>query len=54
MSFTYARILPDGEAAKDPAEWAYWPVSMIPIALLGLVLSLRLWNARPQKAAVAK
>jgi OPA family glycerol-3-phosphate transporter-like MFS transporter len=54
MSFTYARILPDGEVARDPAAWIHWPTSMIPIALLGLVLALRLWNARPQKATVAK
>ena len=45
---------PDGEhlyanpAAKDIDNWTIWPYAMIPVALLGLVLSIWLWNARPQ------
>jgi OPA family glycerol-3-phosphate transporter-like MFS transporter len=48
MSFTYARILPDGEIAKDPDSWIHWPISMIPVALIGFVLAIRLWNAKPR------
>jgi OPA family glycerol-3-phosphate transporter-like MFS transporter len=47
MSFTYGRILPDGAEASDPERWRLWPLSMIPVALVGLLLALRLWNARP-------
>ncbi len=54
MSFTYAVILPREElgvggaiagAATDPAKWIAWPIAMIPAALLGLFLAVRVWNA---------
>lgn len=53
MSILYAYILPsdvrgtDGAtAAADPANWKAWPLSMIPIALVGLLLARRVWNAQ--------
>lgn len=62
MSLMYAIILPDpklnaagklfGEAL-NPDKWIAWPVSMIPIAALGFVLSLRLWNAKPKAKSSA-
>ena len=57
MSGTYALILPDEEldaagritgAAADPANWRAWPLAMIPMAIIGLVLAFRLWNAKPK------
>ena len=56
MSFTYARVLPsdslaEGDAlpaASDPSNWLAWPVSMIPLALIGLFLATRIWNAKPK------
>jgi len=57
MSLTYGLILPKmqlnelGEligSATDPANWKPWPLAMIPLAALGLVLALRLWNAKPK------
>ncbi len=57
MSFTYAILLPEerlneaGEIvgpATNPDNWLSWPVAMIPMALIGLLLALRVWNARPQ------
>jgi MFS transporter, OPA family, glycerol-3-phosphate transporter len=62
MSLTYGILLPkeqfDAEGnlvgpATDPSQWVAWPAAMIPLALLGSVLALRLWNARPtgKKAA---
>lgn len=48
MSFTYGKILPDGEAAGDPDNWLAWPIAMVPIALLGLFLATRVWNAKPK------
>jgi OPA family glycerol-3-phosphate transporter-like MFS transporter len=29
-------------------NWTAWPVAMIPVALIGLVLARRVWNAKPQ------
>lgn len=56
MSFTYARILPSDELAEgqvlaeaaDPSNWLAWPWSMIPVALIGLILATRIWNAKPK------
>jgi MFS transporter, OPA family, glycerol-3-phosphate transporter len=62
MSFTYAVILPkeqlaaDGTlvgAATDPANWQAWPVSMIPLAALGLFMAWRIRNAKPKAKASA-
>jgi len=57
MSGLYYFILPREEldtagnltgAATDPNNWWPWPVSMIPLALIGTLLALRLWNAKPK------
>jgi OPA family glycerol-3-phosphate transporter-like MFS transporter len=59
QAWLYGRYLPadkvacpDGSmvsnpAAKDIDNWTIWPYAMIPVALIGLVLSIILWNARP-------
>jgi hypothetical protein len=28
-------------------DWAYWPYFLVPFAVIGLVLSLRIWHAKP-------
>ncbi len=48
QAFLYGAMLPTGDAAKDPANWAIWPGAMIPAAFVGLVLCASIWNARPQ------
>jgi OPA family glycerol-3-phosphate transporter-like MFS transporter len=57
MSLTYANILPQEEfdeaqnlvgPVTDPANWSGWPISMIIIAILGLGLATRVWNAKPK------
>jgi MFS transporter, OPA family, glycerol-3-phosphate transporter len=53
QSFLYGRILPSGDAAKDPANWKQWPLAMLPVALVGLLLATRVWNARPQRQTAA-
>jgi len=53
QSFLYGAILPQGDAAKDPGSWIQWPVAMLPVAVVGLVLATRVWNARPQRAPAA-
>jgi len=62
MALTYGIILPDEElnaageivgASTDPANWLLWPVAMVPFALVGLILALRVWNAKPKAAKPA-
>ena len=57
MSGLYIFILPREELdeagnlvgpATDPANWSPWPLSMIPLALIGTLLAMRLWNAKPK------
>ena len=57
MSFTYALILPRVQVddlgdltgpATDPANWQAWPISMVPLALLGLLLAWRIRSAKPK------
>ena len=44
--------LPDAKAdapyAADPQHWQRWPMAMLPVAVVGLVLATRLWNAQPK------
>ena len=57
MSALYFFILPREEldaagnlvgAATQPENWVSWPISMIPMAVIGTLLALRLWNAKPK------
>ncbi|MEM6289849.1 MAG: MFS transporter [Myxococcota bacterium] len=48
MSFTYGALLPEGEAQGVLDNWSPWPVAMVPVALIGLVLARRVWNAKPK------
>jgi len=41
-------LVPNPEAA-NPDNWRVWPYAMIPIALIGFVLTLRIWNAKPTR-----
>ncbi len=34
-------------AASDIANWKIWPYLMIPVAAVGLVLAIKVWNAKP-------
>jgi OPA family glycerol-3-phosphate transporter-like MFS transporter len=34
------------DAAKDVHNWSAWPIAMVPVAAIGLALSIRIWNAR--------
>jgi MFS transporter, OPA family, glycerol-3-phosphate transporter len=49
----YAKALPAGDLAKDPANWKVWPQAMLPVAVIGLLLCMTIWNARPSKGASA-
>jgi OPA family glycerol-3-phosphate transporter-like MFS transporter len=56
MSLVYMYILPDDSnpaVAGNPENWIWWPVSMIPVALIGLLLATRVWNAKPKSIKAA-
>ncbi len=40
-------LIPTGVEAKTAANWINWPSVMIPVAIIGLLLCTRVWNARP-------
>lgn len=59
QSFLYGAMLPaskirnaagdlvDNPDSHDIGNWSIWPWAMMPVALIGFVLTLRIWNARP-------
>ncbi len=61
QSFLYGAYLPASKirdandclvsnpAAKDLDNWYIWPAAMIPIAIIGFALALKIWNARPTR-----
>ena len=46
-SFILGKVLPTGDAARDPSHWWAWPLVMAPAALAGFLLATRVWNAKP-------
>jgi OPA family glycerol-3-phosphate transporter-like MFS transporter len=61
QSFIYGAMLPPSkirdsagclvnnpEAAKLE-NWTIWPYAMVPVALVGFLLTLRIWNAKPTR-----
>jgi OPA family glycerol-3-phosphate transporter-like MFS transporter len=48
QGFVYGAVLPESHTpeAQDVANWRAWPLAMIPMAVIGLVLSLSVYNAR--------
>jgi len=60
MALTYGYLLPEEQldsagtiigAATQPDQWIWWPLAMVPMALIGLLLTTRVWNAKPKAAA---
>jgi MFS transporter, OPA family, glycerol-3-phosphate transporter len=56
VSQFYGRTLPEKgtPAAKDIENWHAWPAAMIPMAVIGLALAIKLWNARVHAKSPAK
>lgn len=52
QSFAIGRLAPTGDAKTRPGEWLEWPLFLIPLAAIGFILALRIWNARPQPRGV--
>lgn len=48
QSLLVGLALPTGDDAKLAANWTSWPVAMVPVAIVGLLLCLRVWNAKPR------
>ncbi len=53
VSFILGKVLPAKEAAKIAANWKPWPLVILPATVIGFLLALRLWNARPKSRAAA-
>ncbi|MBI2395032.1 MAG: MFS transporter [Deltaproteobacteria bacterium] len=51
VSLILGKVLPEAAAAKVAANWRVWPLVMLPATVIGFVLALRLWNARPKSKA---
>ena len=49
QSLSIGALAPVGEAAKDPNNWSNWPLFLMPWALVGCLLSMKIWNAAPKK-----
>jgi OPA family glycerol-3-phosphate transporter-like MFS transporter len=48
QAFVYGHVLPTGQDVADSTNWRVWPLAMIPLAVIGLGLSLSVYNARVQ------
>jgi OPA family glycerol-3-phosphate transporter-like MFS transporter len=65
QSFIYGSALPElkirdahgclvsNPEAANVDNWRVWPYAMIPVALVGFLLALRIWNARPTRGRPA-
>lgn len=47
QSFAIGKLVPVGEAAKDPANWRLWPLFLLPFAAIAFAFTLRIWRALP-------
>lgn len=51
QSVVLGRITPKGDLSADPSNWTAWPVFLVPFAVIGTVLAIRIWNAAPRNAS---
>lgn len=49
QSVIIGSITPTGDAAKIASNWFWWPIFLVPFALIGFALSLKIWHAVPKK-----
>ena len=43
----FSRLAPSAEAQAVTSNWSFLPLMYLPIAILGVVLASRIWNAKP-------
>ena len=55
QGFVLGKITPTGEAAADPSNWRMWPLFLLPFAIAGFLMTLKIWGAIPagRKGAAA-
>jgi OPA family glycerol-3-phosphate transporter-like MFS transporter len=52
MALLYSFILPSVSCDRIAVEnWIAWPIAMIPMALIGFILALKIWDAKPKAHA---
>ena len=49
QSLVIGKLVPVGEAANDPNNWIAWPLFLLPFAVIGFGLTLKIWNALPSR-----
>ena len=47
-SLVLKKVLPAKPASHEAAAWWTWPTAILPVAILGFLLTLFLWNAKPK------
>ena len=48
QSFIIPMLLPEGDELKVATNWQWWPIFLIPFTLIGIGLSIKIWNALPK------
>ena len=49
MALLYSNILPSGACERaEISSWSAWPIAMIPMSLIGFLLALKIWDAKPK------
>ena len=49
MALLYAFVLPSASCERIEVDnWIAWPIAMIPMALIGFLLALKIWDAKPK------
>jgi OPA family glycerol-3-phosphate transporter-like MFS transporter len=52
QALVLGELLPSDKVAQRSAEnWSTWPLVMLPVALVGFALTLKIWNAKPASRA---
>lgn len=46
-------LLPKGDDAAVADNWTVWPLAMMPVAVLGFLFALKVWNAKPKAKKAA-
>ena len=54
QAVTLGHLLPEGDAAHVVSNWSNWPIAMVPAAIVGLALAIRVWHAMPEPNKTAE
>jgi MFS transporter, OPA family, glycerol-3-phosphate transporter len=45
------KVLPEKPASAQVENWWTWPTAILPMAVIGFLLALRVWNAKPGRSS---